>query len=113
MADERARSLRKNAPAERALWRFLRRKRDHSYRFRRQHPLGQYYADFVCLEKKLIVEVDGGHHGDGEQAAHDYRRDMWLRREGFTILRYWNADVLRDPGGIADRIIAILDETEN
>lgn len=113
MADERARSLRKNAtPAERALWRHLRAKRDHGWKFRRQHPIGPYYADFVCLERKFIVELDGGHHADGAQAAHDLMRDAWLRREGYQILRFWNADVLRDPAAIAWQIIETLNELD-
>ncbi|MGD9801188.1 MAG: endonuclease domain-containing protein, partial [Parvularculaceae bacterium] len=66
MADERARNLRKNAtPAERALWRYLRAKRDHGWKFRRQHPLGPYYADVVGLEAKLGVVHDGGHPAGG------------------------------------------------
>lgn len=109
MADERARALRKSAtPAERALWRHLRQKGVHRWKFRRQHPLGPYYADFVCLEKKLVVEVDGGHHGDGAQAAHDAVRDKWLRDEGFAVIRFWNADILRDPAAIAWQIVETL-----
>ncbi|MGE0182461.1 MAG: endonuclease domain-containing protein [Parvularculaceae bacterium] len=114
MADERARNLRKNAtPAERALWRYLRAKRDHGWKFRRQHPLGPYYADFVCLEAKLVVELDGGHHADGAQAAHDHARDAWLKREGYAVLRFWNADALRDPAAIAWQIIDTLERRKN
>ena len=113
LADERARNLRKNATsAERALWRHLRLKRDHGWKFRRQHRLGPYYADFACLEARLIVELDGGHHADGAQAAHDAARDAWLRKEGYRILRFWNADVLRDPAAIAWQILETLNATE-
>jgi len=89
----RARELRSNpTDAERVLWRHLRLRQIGGYKFRRQRPIGPYIVDFVCLEKKLVVEVDGGHHS--KQKASDDRRDSWLRSEGLTILRFWDHEVL-------------------
>ena len=71
------------------MWWALRR-HGHGSRFRRQHPIGPYFGDFVCLETKLIIEVDGFQHGS---LASDRVRDDWLRRQGFRVLRFWNSDV--------------------
>lgn len=59
-------------------------------RFRRQHPIGPYIADFACLRPKLVIEVDGGQHQESE---YDARRDAYLRSRGFVVLRFWNEDV--------------------
>ena len=89
----RARKLRNNpTDAERVLWHHLRLRQFAGYKFRRQRPIGPYIVDFVCLEKKLVVEVDGGQHS--KQKASDDRRDSWLRSEGLTILRFWDHEVL-------------------
>jgi very-short-patch-repair endonuclease len=89
----RARQLRRNpTDVERSLWQRLRFWQVDHCKFRRQQPLGNYIVDFVCLQKKLIVELDGGQHGD--ETNYDTQRDTWLRHQGFTILRFWNNDVL-------------------
>jgi very-short-patch-repair endonuclease len=64
------------------------------HKFRRQQLLGAYIVDLVCLERKLIIEVDGGQHG--EQVVSDAERTAWLEAQGFRVLRFWNHDVLRD-----------------
>ncbi len=95
MSTQRARALRKNpTEAERALWKHLRMRQLEGHKFRRQQPLGRYIVDFVCLEKKLIVEVDGGQHS--ELVVSDSTRTAWLEAQGFRVLRFWNHDVLRD-----------------
>ena len=95
MNNNKARALRKNSTdAERRLWQHLRLRQIGGYKFRRQQPLGPYIADFACLEKRLIVEVDGGQHS--EQAAYDARRSRWLEAQGFCVLRFWDHEVLRD-----------------
>jgi len=102
---QRARALRKSATeAEKKLWEVLRRKHIHGLRFRRQYPIGPYFADFVCLPARLIVELDGGQHADGAAVAHDNRRTTWLEGERFRVLRFWNLDVFEDIDGIMDRI---------
>jgi very-short-patch-repair endonuclease len=80
----RARELRNNpTDAERVFWRQLRFWQLDGYKFRRQQPLGRYIVDFVCLEKRVVVEVDGGQHNDKVDAE----RDSWLRDEGFVVLK--------------------------
>ncbi len=76
----KARELRKNpTDAERVLWRHRRLRQFGGYKFRRQQPMGKYIVDFVCLEKRLIVEVDGGHHS--EQLKYDSERKTWLEEQ--------------------------------
>jgi very-short-patch-repair endonuclease len=78
--------------AESLLWRHLRGKQVEGFRFRRQHPIGRYIVDFVCLEERLILEIDGGQH-DIEKDK-DQERTNWLVTEGYRVLRFWNNDVL-------------------
>jgi very-short-patch-repair endonuclease len=88
---EFARHLRKRmTEAETRLWFHLRCNRIGGFRFRKQHPVGPYIADFACIEARLIVEIDGSQHGSPD----DNRRDDWLRENGFRILRFWNNDAL-------------------
>ncbi|MGL4242693.1 MAG: endonuclease domain-containing protein, partial [Beijerinckiaceae bacterium] len=72
---------------ERALWSALRDRRFHGLKFRRQHSIGPYIADFYCDERRVVIEADGRVHDDPEQAAHDHRRDIWLRMQGFLVVR--------------------------
>ena len=91
----KARELRKNpTEAERKLWKHLRLHQIGGYKFCRQQPLGQYIVDFVSLEKKLIVELDGGQHS--EQIVYDAERTEWSEAQGFRVLRSWNNEVLKE-----------------
>jgi len=95
MSKTKARELRKNpTDAEGKLWIHLQRRQIGGHKFRRQHILGPYIVDFICLEKRLIIEVDGGHHD--EQIAHDARRSHWLESRGFRVIRFWNNQVLKE-----------------
>lgn len=78
--------------AEWKLWYHLRRKQTGGLRFRRQHPIGDYIVDFVCLPARLIVEVDGGQLSDME--LEDAQRTAWLESQGFRVIRFWNNDVM-------------------
>ncbi|MDO9351158.1 MAG: DUF559 domain-containing protein [Deltaproteobacteria bacterium] len=101
------RELRKNlTEAERALWRGLRLRQLAGQKFRRQQPIGKYIVDFVCIEKKLIIEVDGGHHAD--QLAYDAKRSAWLEKEGFRILRFWDNQVLKEVESVKEVIVSAL-----
>ena len=101
---ERARELRgEPTDAERALWKHLRRRQIDGHKFRRQQVIGTFIVDFVCLEKRLVVEVDGGQHGD-KQASYDSQRSTWLGSEGYRVVRFWNGDVLREPEGVVEVI---------
>ena len=94
--------------AERLLWWALRRRQLDGVRFRRQHPLGPYIVDFICLERTLVVEVDGSHHAEPEQQAHDERRTQWLNAEGYAVVRVWNRDVFTNLNGVLATIFAAL-----
>ncbi len=100
---QKARYLRKNSTdAERYLWRHLCRRQLNGRKFRRQQPIGSYIVDFVCYEKKLIIEVDGGHHM--EQEKYDAEREAWLRTQGYKILRFWNNQVMQEIEGVMEVI---------
>jgi len=102
-----ARGLRGNmTDAEQHLWRHLRQRQVEGQRFRRQHPIGAYIADFVCLERQLVIEVDGGQHAD---CAGDNRRGDHLRAAGYAVIRFWNNDVLSNIEGVIAEISAALD----
>ncbi|QYS89750.1 endonuclease domain-containing protein [Flavobacterium davisii] len=91
----RAKEMR-NQPtdAENILWKVLSNKGIDGFKFRRQHIIGQYIVDFVCLEKNLIVEVDGAIHNLQEQIEHDKLRTEWLESKGFEVIRFTNKEVL-------------------
>ena len=93
--------------AEARLWEELRNRRLMKLKFRRQVPLEGFIADFVCLEAKLIVEVDGTQHAD---STYDRRRDSVLTSAGYQVLRFWNDDVLRDLDAVCDHIVAVATE---
>jgi very-short-patch-repair endonuclease len=94
-----AKRLRRNmTDAERVLWRELRAHRFVGFKFKRQEPLGDYVADFICHAARLVVEVDGGQHADRE--AVDLERTHWLESQGFRVLRFWNNDVLANIEGV-------------
>jgi uncharacterized protein DUF559 len=78
-------------------------------KFRRQQPLGRYIVDFICLEKRLVIQVDGGQHS--EQVAYDVERDIWLRDQGFNLLRFWNHDVLKNIDGVVEVVVKTLRNT--
>jgi very-short-patch-repair endonuclease len=105
---QRARALgRDMTDAERRLWFAVRDRRLRGWRVRRQVPIGTFMVDVPCKEAGLIVEVDGGQHAD---SPHDRRRDACLRRAGYRIVRVWNNDVLTNPDGALEHILAALDE---
>ena len=102
ISTERAKELRLNSTdAERVLWAQLRAKRFDGHKFRRQEPVLGYIADFVCHERRLIIEVDGGQHSGSES---DARRDRMLQQAGFQILRFWNNEVADNIDGVLLRI---------
>lgn len=89
--------------AEDRLWQELRGRRLDRTKFRRQVPIGNYIADFLCPDAKLVVEIDGGQHAESD---YDRTRDAALKAQGFRVLRFWNDDVLRDLDAVCDTIIA-------
>ncbi len=102
-----ARRLRKNmTDEERRLWWELRHRQMEGCKFRRQAPIGPYIADFVCFERKLIIELDGGQHA--EQIEEDAKRTKWLGEQGFTVLRFWNHQVLEELDGVLEVIWRVV-----
>jgi len=87
---ERSRELRRTMTREEALLWTLLRRNALGVRFRRQHPIGPYLADFACLRPKLVVEIDGTHHLESD---YDIARDAFIRSRGFAVLRFWNEEV--------------------
>lgn len=99
----RARHLRKNlTDAERTLWNILRYRRVSGLRFRRQAPIGPYIVDFVCFEKGLVMEVDGGQHM--KLTEYDAARTAWLESAGFRVIRFWNNQVLEETDAVRHAI---------
>jgi very-short-patch-repair endonuclease len=88
--------------AEKLVWRYLRARRLDGLKFRRQHPIGGYIADFVCLENRIIIEIDGGQHANEKNK--DREREAWLKNQGFKVLRFWNNEVLENLEGILEVI---------
>src|SRR4030065_1400269 len=84
--------------AERMLWQALREKQLYGHRFRRQHPIGKYIADFACIERKVVIELDGGQHQDN--VAYDEQRTAFLQENGWRVLRFWNNDALNNIEGV-------------
>jgi len=104
----RARRLRRDATdAEQRLWYRLRSRQIAAVKFIRQERIGPYIVDFVCREQRLIIEVDGGQHATDER---DAVRENWLRDRGFSVLRFWNNDVLANTEGVLESIAAALTE---
>ena len=96
-----AKRMRSNqTDAEQKLWYFLRARRFMGLPFKRQKPIGPYIADFVCMKLKLIIEADGGQHGNKRDAA----RDAWLQTQGFFVLHFWNHDVLTQTESVLEHI---------
>ncbi len=103
-----ARDLRRNqTDAERKLWHFL-HDRQFGDKFRRQHPIGSYIADFCCIEKQLIIELDGGQHA--ERQVQDKQRTEKLSQRGFKMLRFWNNDVLNRTESVLEAIRQALED---
>jgi very-short-patch-repair endonuclease len=90
--DEARRLRRTQSNAEYVLWSELRARKFRGLKFRRQHPLGRYIVDFCCIEKRVVIEVDGSQHL--ENVEYDERRTGFLEAQGFRVMRFWNHEVL-------------------
>jgi very-short-patch-repair endonuclease len=102
-----AKRLRTNqTDAESKFWYKVRVHRLAGYKFKRQYPIGPYIADFVCLEEKLIVELDGGQHATRQK--YDRERDAFLMAKGFRVLRIWNNDLLTNSEGVMETVLREL-----
>jgi very-short-patch-repair endonuclease len=109
-ANRRARDLRNNmTDPEIYLWARLKRLHAQGYHFRRQRPFKGYILDFVCIDRMLVVEVDGAHHNEPLQAEHDGIRDAVLKRAGYQVLRFPNAEVRYEIDRVMDVIVLALE----
>ncbi|GAB3219474.1 endonuclease domain-containing protein [Algoriphagus aestuariicola] len=109
LTHQRARELRKSlTPAERILWDVLQNRQMEGYKFRRQHPIYRYIADFYCHELRLVIELDGGVHDKVDQQEHDSNRDLVIREFGIRILRFKNEEVVNELERVLERIRAVL-----
>jgi very-short-patch-repair endonuclease len=107
MSTIRARQLRRDPTTpERRLWAILHSFRERGYHFRRQYPIGSYYADFACIHGKLIIEADGETHA--HQVEYDRERDAFLRSRGFRVLRLWNNEIMDNAEGVYEVIAQAL-----
>jgi very-short-patch-repair endonuclease len=107
---ERAKELRRNENhAERLLWSRLRAHQMDGRKFRRQHAIGSYIVDFVCLQARLVIEVDGETHTEDERQTPDAQRTAYLEKLGFRVLRFWNHSIYENLDGVAG---AIYDELQ-
>ena len=99
MANTLPRKLRRDSTeAEKVIWRALRNRRLDGHKFRRQHPIGKFVADFCCMEAMLIVEIDGGQHAIDEER--DAARTAYLGSQGYHVVRFWNNEVLENLEGV-------------
>ncbi|GAA0539750.1 adenine-specific DNA-methyltransferase [Rhizomicrobium palustre] len=107
-----ARKLRREqTDVERKLWYALRDRRFQGFKFRRQQPVGTYIVDFVCFDAKLIIELDGGQHGDDAHLVYDGARSERLKADGFRVLRFWNYEVIENFDGVLEGIERVLPQT--
>ena len=110
----KAKELRKNTTdTEKFLWHFLQKNQMCGCRFRRQQPIGKYIVDFVCLDKKLIIELDGGQHNEIKNIKYDDERTKFLNDEGFSVLRFWNNEVFDNIDGVLETIYLVLNNQNN
>jgi len=108
---EFARKLRNLSTApERALWRALRGQQLRGFKFRRQAAIGDYVVDFVCFSRKLVIELDGAQHAEGDAPKYDEERTAWLASRGFRVFRFWNHELDDGLTLVVDRIRGALEE---
>ena len=106
-----ARKLRREmTSAEQRLWLHLRRSQMSGCSFRRQHPAGRHILDFYCPQLKLAIELDGDQHGWERNRVSDAARDQWLVKQGVTVLRFWNVDLLANPESVLQMIYNKVEE---
>jgi len=106
---KRARQLRRDLTfPERLVWANLRNRQLAGWKFRRQHPIGPYFADFACVEAMLVIELDGDTHATADGAQKDTIRDRFLKSEGWQVVRIWNRDVLDNLEGVLFTIEEVL-----
>ncbi len=106
---QRARELqRSQTEAERVFWNHVRGRRLSGFKLRRQHPIVPFVVDFVCLDRRLIIELDGGQHA--EDVEEDQKGSVFLESQGYRILRFWNTEVFEKMEGVLQTVLTVLNE---
>ena len=110
----KARELRNNLTIhEKRLWNLLKGKRFHGLKFRRQYPIGNYIVDFVSVEIKLVIEIDGGQHNEPDSIEYDAKRTGFLEEHGYRVLRFWNNDIYTNIDGVISELERVIFEIIN
>ena len=91
---------------ERRLWYLLRSRRFADFKFRRQHPVGNYILDFACCKTHLAIELDGGQHDENQE--YDLQRSRWLNQKGWNVIRFWNNDLWNNEEAVLEKVLEIL-----
>ena len=105
-----ARNLRKNlTKEEHIIWQILRNRRFFNLKFKRQVPIGNYIVDFLCEEKKIIIEIDGGQHNYPENIIKDKERTIFLNSKGYNIIRFWNNEINDNLDGVYIKLSEFID----
>ena len=108
---EIARKLRKNSTKEeRLLWSLLRNRQLYNLKFKRQFPIGDYIVDFVCEEKKLVIEIDGGQHNEDKNIIKDLERTKFIESKGYVVVRFWNNEINKNIAGVYEKLVEIIHE---
>lgn len=104
-----ARKLRRNqTDAEKFLWRYLRNKQIQGIKFRRQFQIGKYIVDFVALDERIVIELDGSQHGEFQNQKHDQERTKWLTANNYRVVRFWDNEVLTNVDGALEKIRSLV-----
>mgnify|MGYP004455286081 FL=1 len=105
-----ARYLRKNqTEQERKLWNLIKNKQFYNYKFLRQYVIGKYIVDFICREKKIIIEIDGGQHNENSTIDYDKERSIYLNSIGYTVIRFWNNEIDNNIEGVYSKLEQVFD----
>ena len=108
-----ARNLRKNATIqERRLWNLLKNRRFHNLKFKRQSPIGNYIVDFLCIDNKVIIEIDGGQHNENDNKLLDEIRTEYLKSKGYKVIRFWNNEIYENIDGVLLKLEDFMRLTE-
>ena len=109
----KAKNLRKNmTPQETKIWQKIRNRQFYGYRFLRQYIIGSYIVDFLCREKNIIVEIDGGQHNETNNIVYDTNRDIYLKQKGYTVIRFWNNEIDNNIEGVWIKLKQIFEIKE-
>jgi len=107
---ENAKFLRKNmTQQEQKIWSVIRNRQFYGFRFLRQYVIGSYIVDFICRERNIIIEIDGGQHNTSESIVYDEERTKYLETKGYKIIRFWNCDIDNNIEGVYEELKKFFD----